>query len=882
MTIRQLLFLLLCLLFCTPAISEPDTLQIVQVNIPMLTHDPVIDGELNEPEWAKASLFTNFKLTSGEFGKSASQQTECKLYSDGNFLYVAFHCRETDTSLIKANNTIWDSEDIFYDDRVTILLDVNHDHRSYYELTVNPLGVQMDREGFIRYPNTRTSRWELNWNCFWRARTTIGKDHWNAEIAIDLSTLGIEQVDFGFTIGFNVGRVRSPQIEKGEEWAHRQASPPEEYSAFKPVKDGLWESISNFYEPSQFADLVFGDPKMRVETLAFPRAKYNWGDVFEPSSFGWNPLKINLDARELNEVRLHLSVESEKGQSWEMTEDIDDLASGIINTSYFVPTNGENRLVIELSDAASGALLYYTTYTLTIPPFITFDLEPLYTRYPAKVRPIQFRLETDELTLSQGKLLMSLVSLSNGTTLAEMVVEDLSKCNAFQPVFNVGQLRQLPGGDYVVECKMENKTDNKTIGVFNQPFTKFDLQQTSAFHAVRGPYSYGGIKDDAITVHYLDGEKFVFWRGANYGPWWDIDQAALNHEHLESWGAYTQSCCEVMQDRELRYSKVEIVENTPARVVVHWRYALADSQYKIHMNEWGEEFYRFYPDGTIIREVNLWANSNKKHEFFEAIPVKPPGVRDLQLYEEPLASLSTLEGKTYSTDDFWSSDMDFYQDFVSANENLVFEFNFKDRKHPFVVFSFTPDLLPGVEPEYVDLCSPRKNITRGDHRGHWPTSLYPIDGYNAVGSDRPHHGNIGSIKAMSDKDGNPNKYLMLLGVTEPANDTKILHAKSWIYPIECKSLTKEVHYLGFDQAEKCYKLQVNGKKRIDIELTPEGHLMVNPVFKVAAPKSLPQLVLLDGNELPDSAFAVGKAQDGSAILFINRRIEKKTRISIGF
>ncbi|MDF9797887.1 hypothetical protein OKW21_003150 [Catalinimonas alkaloidigena] len=60
-----------------------------------------------------------------------------------------------------------------------------------------------------------------------------------------------------------------------------------------------------------------------------------------------------------------------------------------------------------------------------------------------------------------------------------------------------------------------------------------------------------------------------------------------------------------IQDRQCKHSQVEVLEQSPALIVVHWRYAVTDAHYKNHHNEWVDEYYFFYPDGLGVRQVNL-------------------------------------------------------------------------------------------------------------------------------------------------------------------------------------------------------------------------------------------------------------------------------------
>ena len=76
--------------------------------------------------------------------------------------------------------------------------------------------------------------------------------------------------------------------------------------------------------------------------------------------------------------------------------------------------------------------------------------------------------------------------------------------------------------------------------------------------------------------------QLVFWRGTSYVPCWVSENGIwyLN-EWLETWGSDVASCAEPLMDRICQYSHVRIIENTSARVVIHWRYALNDAFYAI-------------------------------------------------------------------------------------------------------------------------------------------------------------------------------------------------------------------------------------------------------------------------------------------------------------
>lgn len=112
----------------------------------------------------------------------------------------------------------------------------------------------------------------------------------------------------------------------------------------------------------------------------------------------------------------------------------------------------------------------------------------------------------------------------------------------------------------------------------------------SAFRA--GAYA------DVVVRFDNSDHKFVFWRASSYLPHWQTPSGTWYlQEVLPRSGDGTAA----MPDKFCQYSKVRIIEDTPARVVVHWRYApnFANVDHDAHV----DEYYTIYPDGVCIRTI---------------------------------------------------------------------------------------------------------------------------------------------------------------------------------------------------------------------------------------------------------------------------------------
>ena len=110
-----------------------------------------------------------------------------------------------------------------------------------------------------------------------------------------------------------------------------------------------------------------------------------------------------------------------------------------------------------------------------------------------------------------------------------------------------------------------------------------------------------------------------------------------------TWSA-RYDCVEPLQDKELRYGRVEIVESTPARVHVRWSYQSCDLDYKV----WGDfavEDYYFYPDGFGTRVLTLTANPGMWVETNEFIIFTPQSGYPFDYVPANLVDMLWPEGK---------------------------------------------------------------------------------------------------------------------------------------------------------------------------------------------------------------------------------------------
>ena len=126
---------------------------------------------------------------------------------------------------------------------------------------------------------------------------------------------------------------------------------------------------------------------------------------------------------------------------------------------------------------------------------------------------------------------------------------------------------------------------------------------------------------------------------------WMADQS------VEAWND-KEGCFEHMQDPRCLYSHVRIIENTEARVVVHWRYApvsaddhLWNVDPRTGWGLWIDEYYYIYPDRTAVRCVT-WQKGTlgEPHQFQESIPLTSPGQLQGDVINPDYVTVANLAG----------------------------------------------------------------------------------------------------------------------------------------------------------------------------------------------------------------------------------------------
>jgi hypothetical protein len=280
--------------------------------------------------------------------------------------------------------------------------------------------------------------------------------------------------------------------------------------------------------------------------------------------------------------------------------------------------------------------------------------------------------------------------------------------------------------------------------------------------------------------------RVVFWKGLRYAPAlvtengkWSGDQSA---ETGGNWGKFLPfdhpeavGCCEHMSDAQARHSHVRILENTPARVVVHWRYAEIDVRYVLANAEdgwgaWADEYYSIYPDGAAIRHVARNVGGWQETLFYNAPGTRPEDNVHLDAY-----TLVNAEGnqKTYS----WATAPDPFPaipgELDLAGGPFVSMVHFKSSFRPYYIYESGSVRTFSTEV--------RADFSRFPWWNHYPVSQAISDGRSAERADRMTHSSLVW--------GKPGADCMMVGLTDRKPADLLPLAKSWARSPEIEVLS---------------------------------------------------------------------------------------------
>jgi len=323
--------------------------------------------------------------------------------------------------------------------------------------------------------------------------------------------------------------------------------------------------------------------------------------------------------------------------------------------------------------------------------------------------------------------------------------------------------------------------------------------------------------------------RFVFWRGMTYIPHIvnDKDQWYTN-ELNETWANGGQ---EPMADQLSHYNHVRIIEKSPARVIVHWRYPLINTEKVIARydsstgwGEWSDWYWCIYPDGIAAKRMRCWHTFKGSHEWHTGWPTMPPNQRPEGVVEtDPFLTLIDLDGRVFNH----SWDRTVRIDFSGAkNIHLV---NLKGRYDPVDISDNT-----GGNAHYGD-AGVQTWFSEFPAWNHWPISLSDSVGRPASFPDRAIHSSLVRATprtyATHTGDAPWEEKLMLEGMTDLKPNALVALARSWLKSPRLSHVFGATGG-GYDRSERAYKLTATAPAiSFQIEAS-KANPIYNPAFVI--------------------------------------------------
>lgn len=380
---------------------------------------------------------------------------------------------------------------------------------------------------------------------------------------------------------------------------------------------------------------------------------------------------------------------------------------------------------------------------------------------------------------------------------------------------------------------------------------------------------------DVVVNFDLSPVRMVFWRGLSYAPAlitengiWAGDQSSENWMDIDDPGE-AEGCCEHMSDKQCRHSHVRVIENTEARVVVHWRYGLVDSRYvfprigpRSGWGDWADEYWTIYPDAVAVRHLArgmIWHGS-----WTEALVYNQPGTYPEDNLNAEAYTVVNGAGQSYTYS--WEHSI---PDTIPIVDPVIGMVNTKSVYRPFMVLPLGSKVSP------CDWGSDEGAYHFNWHT-HYPISQIISDGWGALAPDRATHTSL--VWPTPGKED----YVMY-GLTDQAADSLMPLFRSWETPAE---LTEPAgcDIEGYDKTQRAYVLFLNeGGAALSFKLNGSADSpIVNPCFVVRNwGRDSTALVEIDGVPLvPGPEFRQGIVRHTDGVQTLVTWIKTETTLPV--
>jgi hypothetical protein len=166
---------------------------------------PKIDGEIDDIEWQKAPVATDFIQYSPFSGRPATHNTEVRILYDDEAIYIAAMMYDTNPDSIYMHLGKRDSDNSLNADQFHIELSTFNDGINGETFKVSASGVQSDSKARTSGDGGMWGRGDSSWDAVWYSKVRVVENGWIAEMKIPYSALRFPRRDVQ-TWGINFWR----------------------------------------------------------------------------------------------------------------------------------------------------------------------------------------------------------------------------------------------------------------------------------------------------------------------------------------------------------------------------------------------------------------------------------------------------------------------------------------------------------------------------------------------------------------------------------------------------------------------------------------------------------------------------------------------------
>ncbi len=325
--------------------------------------------------------------------------------------------------------------------------------------------------------------------------------------------------------------------------------------------------------------------------------------------------------------------------------------------------------------------------------------------------------------------------------------------------------------------------------------------------------------------------RYVLWHGVGYIPMLVSENGRwYSNEFNENWW---KGCCEPMSDKKMVFGRVHIIEQSPARVVLKWRYPLSTVGYQISYEDpesgwgnWSTWYFVIYPDGTMVKRMRIYMTKYRYHEWQESMAIMGPEQRpEMVVDTTPALTVATGDGtiREYS----WIGKPPEKVDYKDTILHIV---NMKAKYDPYSIQKIKGGDIYKRRGGTGYSAFPAWN--------HWPVAQIPSDGRHATFPDRTAHSSLTHIRWPDSvpfgEKGLFHEKILLEGMSDKPAKELLPLAKSWLTPAPAKALTDGLT-VEYSAAERAFVLTRANSKVTDLRLKLEASKetpVVNPAIVV--------------------------------------------------